>query len=206
MTVQMEHSPVVDVLYAIDGTILPKDHRFELMREITRCLPWMEAETGVGIHHIRAARTNDGGFLLPRRAKLVVRLPDRRLAAAAELIGRELNVGGSILKVGASVVRSLVPHGTLYAHFVTADTGDEPAFLAEISARLSELGTPCKIVCGMRHAFPAGQRRVLGFSLMLHDLALEHSILLQQVGLGGDRKLGCGIFVPHRSAAAVGTG
>ncbi len=206
MTVQVEHAPVVDVLYAIDGTALPKDHRFELMSEITRCLPWMEAETGVGIHHIRAARADDGRFLLPRRAKLVVRLPERRVAAAAALIGQELNVGGSILKVGASVVRSLVPHGTLYAHFVTAGTDDEQAFLAEISARLSELEMRCKLVCGMRHAFPADQRQVVGYSLMLHDLALEHSILMQQVGLGGDRKLGCGIFVPHRSAAAVGMG
>jgi hypothetical protein len=28
---------------------------------------------------------------------------------------------------------------------------------------------------------------------------------LQRVGLGGDRILGCGIFVPHRSAAPAGT-
>jgi CRISPR-associated protein Cas6 len=205
MTAQMEPPTVVDLLYAIDGTALPKDHRFELMSEITRCLPWMEAETDVGIHHIRAARADDGGFLLPKRTKLVIRLPDRRLAGAAELIGQELNVCGSILRVRASVVRSLVPHGTLYAHFVTADTDDEQAFLAEIGARLGELKIPCKLVCGKRHAFPADQRQIVGYSLMLHDLALEHSILVQQIGLGGDRMLGCGIFVPHRSAAAVGT-
>ena len=38
---------------------------------------------------------------------------------------------------------------------------------------------------------------------MLHDLKLEQSALLQQVGLGEHRKLGCGIFVPHKSIAAV---
>src|SRR5450759_5262661 len=206
MTVQVEHAPVVDVLYAIDGTALPENHRFDLTSEITRCLPWMEAETGIGIHHIRAAQADDGRFLLPRRAKLVVRLPERRLVPAAALIGQELNVGGSVLRVGTSVVRSLVPHGTLYAHFVTAGTDDEQAFLTEINARLSELKMPCKVVCGKRRAFPAGKRQVVGYSLMLHDLDLEHSILMQQVGLGGDRNLGCGIFVPHRSAAAVGTG
>lgn len=206
MNVQVEHVPVVDVLYAIDGTALPQDHRFELMGEITRCLPWLKAEIGVGIHPIRAARDDDGRLLLPRRAKLVVRLPERQVTAAAALIGQKLDVGGWTLRVGAAVVRKLVPHGTLYAHFVTATTDDEQVFLAEIGARLGELKTPCKLVCGKRHVFPAGHRQVVGYSLMVHDLTREHSLLLQQVGLGGDRQLGCGIFVPHRSAAAVGTG
>lgn len=206
MPVQVEHAPVVDVLYAIDGAALPKDHRFELLGEITRFLPWLEAETGVGIHPIRAARADDGRLLLPRRAKLVVRLPESLVAAAAALIGQELDVGGSTLKVGAAAVRSLVPHGTLYAHFVTGATDDEQVFLSEIGAQLGEFRIPCKLVCGKRQAFPAGSRQVAGYSLMLHDLAREHSLLLQQVGLGCDRKLGCGIFVPHRSAAAVGTG
>ena len=206
MTVQSGCGPVVDVLYAIDGTALPADYRFELMGEITRCLPWLQAQTGVGIHPLRAARGDDGRLLLPKRAKLVMRLPERQVAAAAALSGQELEVGASTLRVGAALVRRLVPHGTLYAYFVTADTDDEQVFTAEIGARLGELKTPCKLVCGKRQVFPAGHRQVGGYSLMLHDLAPEHSLLLQQVGLGTDRKLGCGIFVPHRSAAAVGTG
>jgi CRISPR-associated protein Cas6 len=206
MNAQLEHAPVVDVLYAIDGTTLPEDHRFELMGEIMRCLPWLQAETGAGIHPIRAARGEDGRLLLPRRAKLVVRMPESQVAAAAALTGQELIVLGWTLKVGASVVRRLVPHGTLYAYFVTAGADDEQEFLAKIGARLGELKIPCKLVCGKRHAFLAGPRQVVGYSLMLHDLTREHSILLQQVGLGDDRGLGCGILVPHRSAAAVGTG
>jgi CRISPR-associated protein Cas6 len=206
MSAQIERVAVVDVLYAIDGTVLPKDHRFELMGEIARCLPWLVAETGVGIHPVRAASDDDGRLLLPRRARLVMRLPESRVAAAAALIGQELDVGGWTLRVGAAVVRKLVPHGTLYAYFVAADTDDEQVFLAEMGALLGELKTPCKLVCGRRHAFRAGPRQVAGYSLMLHDLTPEHSLLLQQVGLGGDRNLGCGIFVPHRSASAVGTG
>ena len=206
MDVHVESGRAVDLLYAIDGTALPSDYRFDLMGEVSRCLPWLEEKTGAGIHPIRAARNDDGQLLLPRRAKLVVRLPRERLAAAAALTGQELDVGGWTLRVGAAVVRSLVPHGTLYAHFVTAGTDDEEVFLADIGARLRELGTPCKLVCGKRHAFAAGARQVAGFSLMLHDLSQAHSLVLQQAGLGEDRLLGCGIFVPHRSAAAVGAG
>lgn len=206
MHVAAEDARVVDVLYAIDGTELPNDYRFLLQGEIARCLPWLTAETGVGIHPVRAARDDAGRWLLPRRAKLVLRLPERQVAAATALIGQELEVGGQTLRVGATSIRKLVPHGTLYAHLVNAGTDEEEAFLAAAGARLGELKTPCRLVCGRRQTFAAGTRQVAGYSLMLHALTPEHSLLLQQAGLGADRQLGCGIFVPHRSAAAVGTG
>jgi len=38
---------------------------------------------------------------------------------------------------------------------------------------------------------------------MLHGLGPEHSILMQRVGLGDNHMLGCGIFVGHKSVAAV---
>jgi hypothetical protein len=41
------------------------------------------------------------------------------------------------------------------------------------------------------------------FSLMLHALPPDQSLRLQHHGLGVHRLLGCGIFVPHKSAAAV---
>ncbi|MBK8738595.1 MAG: type I-MYXAN CRISPR-associated protein Cas6/Cmx6 [Betaproteobacteria bacterium] len=203
---QAEHATVVDVLFAIDGTVLPKDHRFVLLGALARALPWLAADAAVGIHPIKAARDDDGRLLLPKRARLVMRMPESQFAAAAALTGQALDVGGWPLRVGAASVRALIPHGTLYAYFVTADTDDEQVFLQQAGARLAELGTPCKLVCGKRQDFAAGPRRVAGYSLMLHDLSREHSLLLQQVGLGRDRGLGCGIFVPHRSAAAVGSG
>lgn len=206
MEPQVDRAAVVDVLFAVDGTGLPADYRFELMREIARCLPWLTPELGIGIHPIRAARADDGHLLLPKRARLVVRLPEAQVADAAALCGRRLDVGGWALTVGAAAVRNLVPHGTLYAHLVSAGAEDEQAFMAETAAALRALETPCKLVCGKRQSFAAGRREIVGYSLMLHDLRPEHSLRVQQLGLGGDRMLGCGIFVPHRSAAAVGTG
>jgi hypothetical protein len=45
----------------------------------------------------------------------------------------------------------------------------------------------------------------MGFSLMLDALSPDHSLRMLEAGLGRHRRLGCGLFVPHRSAAAVGT-
>ncbi len=38
---------------------------------------------------------------------------------------------------------------------------------------------------------------------MLDGLSAGDSLRVQQHGLGAHRRLGCGVFVPHRSAAAV---
>jgi hypothetical protein len=32
---------------------------------------------------------------------------------------------------------------------------------------------------------------------------VEHSILVQQRGMGDHRKIGCGIFIPHKSTNAL---
>jgi CRISPR-associated endoribonuclease Cas6 len=40
-------------------------------------------------------------------------------------------------------------------------------------------------------------------SLMLADLAVDESVKLQQQSLGTDRKLGCGLFVPHKDIREV---
>jgi CRISPR-associated protein Cas6 len=56
----------------------------------------------------------------------------------------------------------------------------------------------------MRRA-QAQDAEIVGFSLMLHALAPEDSLRMQAAGLGTARHLGCGIFVPHKSAGAVGT-
>ena len=43
-----------------------------------------------------------------------------------------------------------------------------------------------------------------GFSLMIAGLDAPTSLRLQHRGIGGERGRGCGIFVPHKSVAAVG--
>jgi hypothetical protein len=38
---------------------------------------------------------------------------------------------------------------------------------------------------------------------MIADLKTDESLALQQFGLGEGRKLGCGLFLPHRGIDAV---
>jgi CRISPR-associated protein Cas6 len=194
----------VDIAFELQGKSLAGDYSFALMREIARCLPWIESEPEAGIHSLRAAKTDAGDLLLPRRAKLVLRLPERRIEESTALCGQAITVRDHRMMVGAAKVRRLVPIGTLYAHLVTAADDDEQKFLRDIASRLQALQTPCELVCGKRRTLHTGSEDIVGYSLMLHGLAHEHSVLVQRVGLGDKRMHGCGIFVGHKSVVAVG--
>ena len=197
-------SAIVDVLFALEGRALPKDYRFLLMREIGRHLPWFESDDSVGMHPIKSAKTDYGMVLLPRRAKLILRMPRTRVADVNALIGTTLDIAGQVLRVGEFTVRPIQPFGTLYAYFVVDESGDELTFIRRIEAHLDALAVPCSVICGQRGALQADGRKLEGYSLMLHGLAAPHSVRLQETGLGSDRNLGCGMFVPHKSVVAVG--
>jgi CRISPR-associated protein Cas6 len=196
---------VVDVVFSVAGVSLPENYPLPLMRALVKNLPWLESDPDAGVHPMRGAPTTYGVVLLPRRAKLALRLPERRVAEALSLSGRLLEIGSSALSVGSGAVRALRPYGALYARFVATGCEQEDAFLSSVTEQLAALAARCALVCGRRQRLQADGREILGFSLMVHDLTAEHSLLLQRVGLGADRKLGCGIFVPHRLAAAVGS-
>ncbi|MDO9142804.1 type I-MYXAN CRISPR-associated protein Cas6/Cmx6, partial [Rhodoferax sp.] len=94
-------------------------------------------------------------------------------------------------------------HTTLYAFHVAATDADEVAFMASVTQALSGLGVGGERVCGKRQQLTLASGVVPTFSLMLHGLAPEPSLHLQRHGIGPHRLLGCGIFIPHKSAAAV---
>jgi CRISPR-associated protein Cas6 len=76
-------------------------------------------------------------------------------------------------------------------------------FQDEVAAWLRARGLACQFITGRRQTVVAEAREIAGFSVVLHGLAPEGSLRMQSEGMGGDRVLGCGIFVPYKSIAAV---
>jgi CRISPR-associated protein Cas6 len=166
--------------------------------------PWIDQEAALGIHPIAGADTGRGQMILNRRAKLLVRSPAHRLADLARLSGKSFQLGSHGLTLGASRVKPLVQHTPLYAHTVCTGSEDEAGFTRDILAELDGMGIHTRFICGRPQKFFDGEKIATGFSLMLHGLPIEHAIRVQQQGLGLYRKLGCGIFIPHKSITAVG--
>jgi len=164
----------------------------------------------------------DALLQLAHRAKLALRLPRHRLEDAAALVGRTLEVAGWPLRVDRLSLRPLSRITTLYARcvvlaatggepaFMAAATGGEPAFMVAATsgepsflvAAASELGalgiTPGTMLCGRVTPVATPARTYPTRSLMVAGLTPEQSLTLQQHGLGALRKLGCGVFIPHK--------
>jgi len=193
---------MIDLAFALEGDHLPRDHRRALADALDRVLPWLPGETAAGIHLLNVSAGGGPRALLSGRTRLTLRLRRARATDAAALAGAELRIEGQPLRVGAPQLRELRPYGTLYAHLVAAGDADEAGFLQAVQAELLALDVPCRPICGRHQVVEADRLR--GFSLMLDGLSAANALRVMAAGLGPHRRLGCGLFVPHKSAAAVG--
>ncbi|MBP6777004.1 MAG: type I-MYXAN CRISPR-associated protein Cas6/Cmx6 [Piscinibacter sp.] len=186
------------------GRALARDHRLLLADALAAALPWLADDALAAVHAVRLVPGGGESALLSARARLVLRVARERAADLQALAGRTLRVGADDLALGTPQVRELLPHTTLYAHFVDAGGADEAAFLAQIGADLERMDVACHRVCGRAQRVRGAAGMLNGFSLMLHGLRAAASLRVLERGLGAHRLMGCGVFVPHKSAAAVG--
>ncbi len=187
---------MIDVVFDISGGTLPATYPFALWNALVRHVQALETDASVGVLPLRTA-ASETGMLLPKRAKLVLRLPATFVTQSDALSGQQLDIEGNTLQLGNGKLRQIQPHSTLHAHLVVADE-DEVRFLANVATRLAELNIAGKLLCGMRNSMQAPDRAIHGYSLVIHDLKPDASLRLQYTGLGADRKFGCGIFVPYK--------
>lgn len=205
-----------DILFAIDCKQLPVDHAHALSLALERTLPWLAEDERIAVHTVHAAGSQNGWerpehgtdqpLILSRRTKLTIRAPKDRLALLqAQLTGRTLDVAGHPLSVGNGKIRPLSNQTTVFARYVAGPEGaSEEQFLAWAAAQLETLGINIrKALCGKSTPLATAGRPVHTRSLLLADLTPEQSVRLQQIGLGPHRKMGCGIFIPHKGIDAV---
>jgi CRISPR-associated protein Cas6 len=193
----------IDVAFPLQGRSVPRDHRRLLADALQRALPRPTDMAGLGVHRLNVAAGGGTEALLSGRTRLTLRIPRQRTAELAALEGVVLHLGECTVRLGAPQARELIPYGTLYAHLVAADDADEARFLDAMEANLAALGVTCRAICGRRQVIDGGSLQ--GFSLMLDGLSTPASMRVLEAGLGAHRRLGCGLFVPHKSAAAVGS-
>lgn len=206
---------IVDLSFAVGCKSLPMDHAYALSGALQQALPWLADEASVGLHLIHGAESGNGWYrpqdtegaiiYLSRRTRMSLRLPKERIDAAAALRGAVLDVAGYPLEIGASTVKKLCTLPTLFARHVIADAGlSEQAFLEQVAAELRDLDIRVsKLLCGRSHDLHGPDGITHTRSVMIADLDPEESVRLQQEGIGPGRKIGCGLFIPHKGIKPV---
>lgn len=199
--------------YAGEG--IPADHGYALFAAMSRALEtrsdkWLHSNLQVGLHTIRGARVAAHKIMPRDSAQFGFRLPQELVSKAIRLAGQKINIDGQDLHLGTSQTHALVPAARLYARLVTTKNGDDPQrFDKEIARQMAALdiqGKATRIPHSSgnpkhdptRRIFRVKDKKVVAYSLLVEELTAEESIRLQEQGLGGRRRMGCGVFTPFR--------
>ena len=192
---------ILDINYRITARTLPLDHAHALSSALLEALPWLAEEDAAGIHLIHGAESGNGWHRpedvtnallhLSKRARMTLRIPKQRRQDAEAL--------------GESSEKKLTVLPTLFCRYVKTEPGlSEERFLEWAAGEIRALDIPVrKLMAGRSHAFrtPAGTLHTR--SLMIADLEPEQAVRLQEQGIGEGRKIGCGLFIPHKGINAV---
>jgi len=208
---------VVDVRFRIGGGPILVDHGYSLYSSISRLLLEIHGDDQIGIHPIYGNLIGDRKLAIIQSSRLVLRLPVERIPDVLPLAGRTLDVDGGSLTIGVPSVRALVPAAAVSSRLVVIKGFMEPvSFLDAVRRQLAKLdvrGEPFLVPTGdaveanktrdggtqsswIRRTLRIRDKEVVGFAVQVEQLTAEESVCLQEHGIGGRRRFGCGIFVP----------
>jgi CRISPR-associated protein Cas6 len=214
--------PTIDIGFRLTGREIPADHGYALYGAVSRHVPWTHnpAQEALGIHPINGLLAGNRLLHLTPSSRLTFRLDSDHVRELLPLAGKELDLDGHKLRVGVPTTYTLKPAATLRSRLVTFKHRMEPEpFLAKAQEELSKLSvkaTPGLIRRGgakslegrneltadrspfIRRTLRIHDKEVVGFAMEVSGLSADESLRLQETGLGGRRRFGCGIFVPVR--------
>lgn len=204
---------VVDLFYKIDCKQIPTMHAWELSQALLEALPWLDDEPEAAIQQIHGATTGNGWerpsddevMHLSKRTRLQLRVPRHRVDEAALLTGKVLDIAGYTVAIGEPMVKTLNPITTLLARYVVVPDGlDEDGFVEWVASEFEKRDIKLrKVLCGISHIISTPDNAIETRSVMVADLDKAMSIAMQEQGVGPNRHLGCGVFIPHKGVKAV---
>ena len=187
----------VDLTFLIFGKEIMVDHGYALFSALSRLNPDFHEANDIGMALVRGNYTGNGKLALKHNSYLRLRLPVEKLPQYMKLAGQNIDLDSYSIRLGVPNTAAIVPSTALYAHLVTTKNGDDPVrFEDEIERQFIALDCKGKLTTGKRRTFSIHGRQVVGYSILASELTADESIRLQENGLGGRRKLGCGFFEP----------
>ena len=216
---QWELCPCINVSFSLSGKQLPADHGYLLYSAISKHSSSLHGIDWLAIELISGFPSGRGLIDLPGRdATLRLRIPADHYRDVLPLAGKRLDIGGHQIRLGLPVARPLEPAPSLYARVVTIKKFTEAdPFIEAVKRKLDSFGVKGRVKLPLdeqgryrRRIITIHGKSVVGFSVAVHDLNDEDSVLLQSgavriVGEDGSaqwqsifsrRAMGCGFFKP----------
>lgn len=211
---------VVDVQFKLTGKQIPVDHGYRLFSAVSELVPGLHKRDEVGIAPIFGRLAGSRVLAIGENSFLTIRLPSELIVMVMPLAGKTLRIGDGEIRVGVPQTKALVPSARLYSHLAVIKGFMQPdTFLEAARRQLTEMNVKdsrpslveqSRIVetnvgknSGshspyLRRTIRIHDKEIVGFALRVEDLTAEESIRLQERGIGGRRRFGCGVFFPER--------
>lgn len=181
------------------------DHGYHLYSAVSRRLPELHQQNGIGIHPIRGTQIGDRRLSLNDRSRLVLRTNTDSIGHLIQLAGKQLNIAGTNVRVGVPQVWALRPATALRSRLVVIKVKDAPnagdlnksIFNSAARRQLDALEVSAEVILtlGKRRTLRIKDKEVVGYEVILEGLTAEESLNIQEQGIGGRRHMGCGVFV-----------
>jgi len=194
---QLEATPI-ELRWPVFGDRVKKDCGYRLYSALAHKIPRLKSTTWqLG----GFTGSPDGQFLkLGRGSELVVRCKVEDIALFGSLDNQILEIGQSLLRLGELVGGELRPAESLTSDLVIIKLYegvrfDPLRFAVSLGKQLQILGISEVPEIGDRAALIVKEQQIVGFPVRFCSLQPAESIALQSLGLGGKRRMGCGVFL-----------
>ncbi len=212
---------VIDVSFRVMGNSLPLDHGYTLYSTLSKLLPALHYADWLAIHPISGFPSGRKSLQITNTSRLRLRLPHERLVDVMPLVGKQLVLANAsnhfAIRLGVPEVYTLHPSRVLASRCVVIKVSeaeksdrspDREMFLAAIKSQMAKHGIEGEVWIDnkrdsrgrevSRRIMRLKGKSIVGYSVRVSEMSDEASLKLQETGLGGRQRMGCGIFLPVR--------
>ena len=202
--IEIIHNPCIELAFPIMGKNLPIDHGYQLYSALKYRLGQLKDWNDISIKTIsgKLDRHKRNEINLTERSKLLIRLPAEKIPFVYSFSGKFLTIGKHKIRLGIPEMNFLQPKSKLRSHIVIIRGYEEPdTFLQAAQRQLDQLNIQAEIKLIANHEGIPKRKTIkvnqtlVGFGIEVINLSESDSIILQEKGLGGKPKMGCGVFV-----------
>ena len=192
----MSYQRKVELSFQVMGQHIPVDHGYSLYSSVCHIIPEFHETHDVLMGLIRGFYVGNGLIDITPRSYLNFRLSPESIASYINLAGKTLELKGHTIRIGVPTTGLVQPANSLFSLMVTTKNGhDQERFAQEISKQANEIGISSQFQVRKRKTFSLHGKQVVGYAVSVEGLNNDESIALQENGLGGRKKMGCGWFV-----------
>lgn len=186
----------LELCFQVLGQNLPVDHGYALYSSLCKIVPSFHEDKDSLVSSIKGRYSGNGMLNISPYSEILMRVPEEQVREYTAFAGSRLCMRKDKINIGVYKPRLIQAIPNLWAKIVTTKNGENiERFRKEVIRQLTNIAIdPSKMTIGKRKVFQLRRKCIVGFEVYLNNLSHKESITLQENGLGGRKKMGCGFF------------